>query len=656
MTISTSLIVAPVVVGLAVVGTGIWVGSSPEEGPSDRLNDSSPAVVEAQHVEAEPIDASLDLGGRECPRCEPNLERVIEKMRTAVSRDDIYENYCLLGAVASLTVDQFPQFAEAVSGEENADYEMYELLFDCWGQADPQGAVDWIVSQGSLEMAGYAEEVFEQWVLVDPAGMAQRCLDMPDSEMRTDGLIMAVERIAAEDPAQAIRIAETARIDGEELVSAAIDEWIDTDPMGALSYLRTAVPELASEWRAGRIVAGLIGTNRPLAMEVIDGMATESEREGCLFSGVCALANSDPNAATELVFAMQSSGNQLRAIEQVARSFVAKDPESAIEWVKSLEPGSLRNSAIESVLDRASIVQPGAAAELIDGLPNGPVKRGLLRTLVVNWGQRDLDAATQWVTGQEDPFVREQALSNLAVSWAQKDPAAALGAVLTGLKDNASRSGTMHAIGRSIDLESPEEAEQWIQQIPHGKDRDSFVAGVIQKYTHDSPREAARYASGLVTEIDGWTIQTVGRTFAGQDPAEAAAWAVSLGNEANRSMAIEGVMNSWISVDPESTGLWIAGLPRGATRETAMKSFVGRMTATYPEAAVEWVWEIEDPSARESAINGIVNQWRQSDPAAAEKWIEESGLSADRISGDTSQFTPDNEEVVVLTGCFLDVY
>jgi hypothetical protein len=132
----------------------------------------------------------------------------------------------------------------------------------------------------------------------------------------------------------------------------------------------------------------------------------------------------------------------------------------------------------------------------------------LLQTAVTNWAQKDPKSARQWANHVSDPQVKDQLTETLAVEYARTDPAGAVDYALSSVKSD-------ELLNRSI----------------------ADIAGV----------------------------------WAGQDPANAAAWVAQLPDGQGRQMALGELINVWGNRDRSATSIWVNQMPQGALREQAIR-------------------------------------------------------------------------------------
>jgi hypothetical protein len=184
------------------------------------------------------------------------------------------------------------------------------------------------------------------------------------------------------------------------------------------------------------------------------------------------------------------------------------DNEGIEQYLDTLPAGDWREKIL-TVIARDSLSGDAVqAVEWANRLSPGPVQTGLLQTAVTNWAQKDPKSARQWANHVSDPQVKDQLTETLAVEYARTDPAGAVDYALSSVKSD-------ELLNRSI----------------------ADIAGV----------------------------------WAGQDPANAAAWVAQLPDGQGRQMALGELINVWGNRDRSATSIWVNQMPQGALREQAIR-------------------------------------------------------------------------------------
>ncbi len=74
---------------------------------------------------------------------------------------------------------------------------------------------------------------------------------------------------------------------------------------------------------------------------------------------------------------------------------------------------------------------------------------------------------------------------------------------------------------------------------------------------------------------------------------------------------------------------WLQGLSQGSTRDAAVGAFVGVVAHSDPATAAAWAASIGDDTQRQFRMESAARAWMDVDPSAARSWVQSSTLPAD---------------------------
>jgi hypothetical protein len=93
-------------------------------------------------------------------------------------------------------------------------------------------------------------------------------------------------------------------------------------------------------------------------------------------------------------------------------------------------------------------------------------------------------------------------------------------------------------------------------------------------------------AAALLREMPAGTsgetlsaVFSVAREWSNRDPAAAADWAGTLGDQNMRNQALRQVSTSWFEREPDAAEAWVMGMSRGADRDAALNGYVQAASA-----------------------------------------------------------------------------
>jgi RNA polymerase sigma factor (sigma-70 family) len=124
--------------------------------------------------------------------------------------------------------------------------------------------------------------------------------------------------------------------------------------------------------------------------------------------------------------------SRVRGAESIARAWASQTPEETVGWINTLPSGDLRNSAVMATIS--------------------------------SWAAKDTRGAGGWIatlTGEE----RDRGAGTLALAMIEKEPREAMNWIASITEDTA-RLQIIAQAARSIALQNPAQARQWLETAP----------------------------------------------------------------------------------------------------------------------------------------------------------------------------------------------
>ncbi|MEM7385197.1 MAG: hypothetical protein AAF514_09660, partial [Verrucomicrobiota bacterium] len=380
-----------------------------------------------------------------------------------------------------------------------------------------------------------------------------------------------------------------------------------------------------------------------------------------------------------------------QALYGLVSGLANSDPHRAIDFIQGIEDDRRRATAWEQAASILAGAAPEKAIEALLEFPAGRTRSNLIGSLASGWTQSDPEGAYRWMEGL-NVSEKIQALEQSQYATRKQK---AHGALLQSLPPSEKRSELMNTfIGQWTD-QDPRAARAWAEDLPPGEDRNSAMERVMQHLTYTNPAEAAALISESgVTQgnlyqtaytlanwiqkepaaakrwIENLDLSTTDRTqvyknavhqWAAADAPAAAAFALSIEDEAGRDAALDSFVDGWGSQDPEAALEWaereLDGDLLRSTRLSLASHLVSRnvekATAVYeatradapagevtghlsslaesigtqdPRAAASWLLEQPADLERQRAVQNLVDHWSRFDPMSASEFL--GGLPA----------------------------
>jgi hypothetical protein len=167
-----------------------------------------------------------------------------------------------------------------------------------------------------------------------------------------------------------------------------------------------------------------------------------------------------------------------------------------------------------------------------------------------------------------------------------------------------------------------------------GEDRITALSAVWNASAKDDPQSAARSLAAVAAQAGSDTATdklsasaaSIAAAWTGQNPSEAAAWALTLPEGKLREEALGKVAGEWARYDPEAVSVWINGLPHDRSRDNAIGQLVNQISATDPGSAFTWATSMESGEKQIEVLKSTATAWKAQNPDAARLAIQNSSL------------------------------
>ena len=135
----------------------------------------------------------------------------------------------------------------------------------------------------------------------------------------------------------------------------------------------------------------------------------------------------------------------------------------------------------------------------------------------------------------------------------------------------------------------------------------AFVSRVFDKWI-DSDRDAAvtHLYSLEDSELTRKLQLALASRWSQDDPAAAAAFAITVEHNSTRLKAAGQVARNWLRLDSFFASAWIDKLPVGPVRDAAVEELIEHVRPGDPDSALEWAQSLDDPGARARMVQVVL--------------------------------------------------
>jgi hypothetical protein len=524
---------------------------------------------------------------------------------------------------------------------EQKRWGMQHMLFSAWAKADVAAAYQAAQGLQNSRMRSSAMQAVIRTVAEQSSSRAlEMTADIEDYRMRSASIQAIIQTVAQEDPQAAIALAEAKATSGElrnadhiysqifsqweqrdpagarqaalamkdgsakvQALSGALQQWVSTDPMGALQWL-DSLPVDSSVYNSRKqVFSRILNQDFDTAKVFIESESDPVRRQDILSDlRFNSYAWNKGYEETESLFVwlgtVATGATYDPKVSGVVRNMAEADPDRAMDFMLQMRPGNARMNALSSIASQLAERDPMAALAFAQGLEYKDERQRALSNMGWQLTRQGGEEARALVRDSDDPMLQRQLASQIVGEWTKYDQPAAL-AWVESLPDDQARN---NSVGQILN--------HWIQSEP----------GVAIDYmVNDLPED--RLNSNLNSAFSQWARQDPEAAVAGLDQLPEA-------DQVKRADIYNRVAQSYVQHDPMAASEWIATLDEGPERDATVKTLVSNISNTDPEAGFIWSETLTDAGARKNSLKQTVQKWVKDDPDAAYDAVKESKIDA----------------------------
>lgn len=233
------------------------------------------------------------------------------------------------------------------------------------------------------------------------------------------------------------------------------------------------------------------------------------QREKAVAAALVGWANVEPEEAWN--WALENPGDDTFSsarLNLLMRRIAQTNPSLAFSYAAAVPDEALRIDAIKSVSNvLVDNDRRDEAIVLVENLPKGVPRSLAIAHLAQGWSRYEPEMAAAWVKSLKDKSALLQAAPPVARMWSALYPSRAADWALSLPAGNTRRESIRSVIERWLEDAGPNEAAQWLNQIPAHIDLDSAFQKVGFAMMEIDPSAAMTWAESI-TDINLRNVTT----------------------------------------------------------------------------------------------------------------------------------------------------
>jgi hypothetical protein len=507
----------------------------------------------------------------------------------------------------------------------------HRLLMERWTELDPTGALAFI-EEKPLNKQAFQVLIFQTWARLDPEAALAALKHSPHPEIQVAGAAGFLVSYL-DQPAELLNWAKrltwvkTNLLEKQDLLAVCPDDLLRTlleiDRPG-LFEIAAHLPDWFRQHLDHLVLFQQAATDLPAVLASLKAQAPTQKEIEAIASDLGMLAETQPASALDILEVLHtaSNGKVLLTAENSAgitpailKYLVARDPQEARMFLEKYLSEEARRDFCQNTYPELFASNPAAALVIAQALPF--MSPDTVHLPVFK------DRATALAILPEAPpsWRRDQAVLDTLQKWQNESPAAArawLDALPAGeWRDRA--AAVLQGQGQSENLLTLEMQGITLQHHPDQSPSALEEAGLYAR------RAAEADPAGTLALLGEWApgsarqaaLEKAASVAAGQNTAQALAWAQQIPDPSAQAEAIQGLMAVWAKHEPLAASEWLPTLAPGPVREAAVDRFAETISSLDPAAGFAWAATLTDPTARAARLETTYWKWAAEDPAAA---------------------------------------
>lgn len=223
----------------------------------------------------------------------------------------------------------------------------------------------------------------------------------------------------------------------------------------------------------------------------------------------------------------------------------------------------------------------------------------MMMGLFSSMAAKDPDKAFARLAELDEPQERQMALNGIAQT----------------AYDDASRSRLMEEISK----------------LPDANERKEARSAILGQLAMMDPDQAVKMTATLPADERKEASQRVGTMLMMSDPERGAAYMLENAEPNDKKQVYQQIVSQWVHADANKAGAWLGQQPQTPDLDGARFSFATQVAGRDPESAMAWANTVTEENQRTLAVEQVYKTWKQKDEPAASAALQSSGLSQDRI-------------------------
>jgi hypothetical protein len=276
--------------------------------------------------------------------------------------------------------------------------------------------------------------------------------------------------------------------DLEEAVLWMTDYYAEQNPAAALDWAKKWLLGDAQESALASIAGQLSKTSLEQAVTVVNGLKEPNSRIDALANIGSELGKTDPKKALDWAQTLKDPAERSAAVEEVMWSMSDSDPTGAAALVKQLNNPELLENIGGSIAESLADKDPKKAVDWAEAIPTGAAQDEAVSGALSGWAKTDPKAAYAYFESKHSKNF--YAAEGIFEQWASTTPEAAAAQAMQVADPTLKEHAVVGVVNGWLNFDDTQAAEQWVDQMPAGHQRDMASATLVDALSVNDPQPA----------------------------------------------------------------------------------------------------------------------------------------------------------------------
>lgn len=247
------------------------------------------------------------------------------------------------------------------------------------------------------------------------------------------------------------------------------------------------------------------------------------------------------------------------------------------------------------------------------------------QTILASWAQDDAASAIVWARDNfenDDEGKRANPwLVGVIEGLASTDVEQAT-ALLQELPFSRERGEALGAIFAQINLESAEAGKDWIASLDDPQLQAGAAARLADKLAETDPAGAAEWAASLGEDAMKRSAGNIIENWAKSDPSAARDWVESQTTEIAAAAGPSLVSELYQAGDIDGATAWLTDRAGDPAFDSSVRTMAMQSLGENPTAAADWIMQLSNEQDQERTLHRVVGNWQRQDAEGLAQYVE----------------------------------